>query len=91
MEFCEDYFPFDMYLFAVLEFQFNRFIPKLLIWTLPSLNNETYIVTNRVYSQNQQQNANSVHPDDTSSSGALLKRYIYWSVGIKGLNQNIKC
>ena len=46
-----------------LIFHINPFIPKFLKWTLPSLNLDTFIVTNRGFSQKSIM-ANSVDPDE---------------------------
>ena len=46
---------------------FNHFIPVFLTWILPSLNLDTSIVANRVFSQNNNNIiANGVDPDEKS-------------------------
>ena len=54
--------------------------PELLIWTLQSLNLDTFIVANRDFSQKSTQTYEPSHLDLH-----CLQRYLYWSVGIKGL------
>ena len=70
---------------------FNTFIPAFLKWTFPAMYLDMSTDANRVSVKNQNENANSVDPNETASYKPFyldlhcLHIYLFQSSGLKGL------
>ena len=70
---------------------FNLFTLEFMKWTLPSLNLDTFIVTNTDFSHKSTTEWQTVDPDGTAHYKPFhldlhcLQGYLYWSAEMKGL------